>query len=89
MKKFFKIDGIKYAVSARKDGSQQVTRVAPYDDTEYHWAISNVEGTRWTIYRYSPGKEACTTDTNSCVEAAMVCKEFDNKYKLQRTSKGD
>ena len=33
----------KFAVNTLADGTVQVTRISPYDETEYHWASKSPE----------------------------------------------
>ena len=73
-----------YRVSDCKDGRKEISRVAPYDETEYHWAVSNQDGNRWTVYRHSPGRAVCTIGTDSPEEVAQVCKVNDDKLGLKR-----
>ena len=41
----------KFVVSIRDDGSTQVTRISPYDETEYHWALKSAGRNSWSILR--------------------------------------
>ena len=83
--KFKLADRSTYRVSNRKDERKEITRIAPYDETEYHWAISNQEGNRWTVYRYNPGRAVCTIETDSPGEVAQACKANDDALGLKRT----
>ena len=78
------IGNTRYTVSERKERFH-ITRVAPYDETEYHWAVSNQEGNRWTVYRHSPGRAAFTMGTDSAEEVARACKLNDDALGLKRT----
>lgn len=40
----------KFAVHTRQ-GVVQVTRVSPYDETEYHWASKSTASSHWRIIR--------------------------------------
>lgn len=40
-----------FAVRTDKIGGTQVTRVSPYDETEYHWASKSPDSNRWSIIR--------------------------------------
>ena len=40
---------IKFAVHTRADGAIQVTRISPYDETEYHWALKSAGRNFWSI----------------------------------------
>ena len=33
------------------DGTLQVTRISPYDETEYHWALKSPGRNHWCIIR--------------------------------------
>lgn len=41
----------KFAVRTLKDGAVQVTRITPYDETEYHWASKSAGRNFWSIIR--------------------------------------
>ena len=41
----------KFAVQTRNDGGIQVTRISPYDETEYHWALKSAGRNFWSIIR--------------------------------------
>jgi len=41
----------KFAVHTRADGAIQVTRISPYDETEYHWALKSAGRNFWSILR--------------------------------------
>ena len=41
----------KFAVRIRDDGGTQVTRISPYDETEYHWALKSAGQNHWRIIR--------------------------------------
>ena len=41
----------KFAVQTRQDGALQVTRITPYDETEYHWALKSAGRNFWSIIR--------------------------------------
>ena len=41
----------KFAVRIRDDGGTQVTRISPYDETEYHWALKSAGRNHWRILR--------------------------------------
>lgn len=44
-------DPFKFAVHTLADGTVQVTRISPYDETEYHWASKSPERNHWRIIR--------------------------------------
>lgn len=41
----------RFAVHESADGSLQVTRISPYDETEYHWAAKAANRNHWRIIR--------------------------------------
>ena len=41
----------KFAVNTLADGAVQVTRISPYDETEYHWASKSPRRNHWRIIR--------------------------------------
>ena len=41
----------KFAVHTLADGAVQVTRISPYDETEYHWASKSADRNFWSIIR--------------------------------------
>lgn len=41
----------KFAVHTLTDGAVQVTRISPYDETEYHWALKSPGRNHWKIIR--------------------------------------
>ena len=41
----------KFAVHTLADGAVQVTRISPYDETEYHWASKSPGRNHWRIIR--------------------------------------
>ena len=41
----------KFAVHTLADGTVQVTRISPYDETEYHWALKSLGRKPWRIIR--------------------------------------
>lgn len=48
----------KFAVHILSDGAVQVTRISPYDETEYHWALKSPGRNHWRIIR-----NGCTVST--------------------------
>lgn len=46
-------DGFTYrfAVHEHEDGAMQITRISPYDETEYHWASKSPGCNHWRIIR--------------------------------------
>ena len=41
----------RFAVHTLTDGAVQVTRISPYDETEYHWALKSPGRNHWRIIR--------------------------------------
>ena len=41
----------KFAVHTLADGTVRVTRISPYDETEYHWASKSPGRNHWRIIR--------------------------------------
>lgn len=41
----------KFAVHILADGAVQITRISPYDETEYHWALKSPGRNHWRIIR--------------------------------------
>lgn len=48
----------KFAVHTLADGTVQVTRISPYDETEVHWALKSPGRNHWRIIR-----NGCTVST--------------------------
>ena len=48
----------KFAVHTLADGTVQVTRISPYDEAEYHWALKSPGRNHWRIIR-----NGCTVST--------------------------
>ncbi len=49
---------LKFAMHTLADGTVQVTRISPYDETEYHWASKSPDRNHWRIIR-----NGCTVST--------------------------
>ena len=79
------IDGTMYSVSG-KDGNRYIKRIAPYDETEYHWAYYDAGKNRWTIYLGNPGRARFAVGTDSVTEIAKACLANDKALGLKRTS---
>ena len=83
----------KFAVQTRNDGGIQVTRISPYDETEYHWALKsagrNVGSIIWngqkvlTVGSFIGGKPDEATETLSPEQIAYFLIEADIKAKLE------
>ena len=50
------IDRVKCSAKVYDDGSIWVSTHHPYDDADYHWAVSKDDGIGYKIYIHSPGK---------------------------------
>lgn len=46
----FEIEGQRFHVTDRGDGTLQVSSIHPYDNTDYHWALQASKSV-WHIYR--------------------------------------
>ena len=53
----------KFAVHTRADGAIQVTRISPYDETEYHWALKSAGRNFWSLLR--SGRKVSTSSATS------------------------
>lgn len=83
----------KFAVRIRDDGGIQVTRVSPYDETEYHWALKSVGQNFWSILRngrkvstigsFIGGKPDETAEPLSPEQIAYFLIEADQKANLE------
>ena len=40
-----------FSVHTKADGTLQVTRISPYDETDYHWAMKSPDCRIWHIIR--------------------------------------
>ncbi|GHV17009.1 hypothetical protein FACS18949_16820 [Clostridia bacterium] len=65
---------------------EQISRIAPYDETEYHWASRQVvgEGTAWQIYRRGI-LEATLAPDYTVEQVVDKLVEMDEAKKLTRT----
>ena len=77
------VDNTTYMLQNREDGNQQLTRITPYDETNYHWALSSHGGIKWQIIL-----DKKVVDTMYFAEpedVARVCKAWDGETKRHRT----
>ena len=84
---------LKFAVHTRPDGAVQVTRVSPYDETEYHWALKSAGRNFWSIIRngqkvstvgpFIGGKPDEAAEALSPEQIAYFLIEADIKAKLE------
>ena len=82
-----------FAVRTSPDGAIQVTRISPYDETEYHWALKSAGRNFWSIIRngqkvstvgpFIGGKPDEATETLSPEQIAYFLIEADIKAKLE------
>ena len=83
----------KFAVHTLADGTVQVTRISPYDETEYHWASKSSERNHWHIIRnghtvstvgaFIGGRPDETTEPLSPEQIAYFLIEADMKAHLE------
>ena len=83
----------KFAVRIRDDGGTQVTRISPYDETEYHWALKSAGRNFWsiilnghkvsTIGPFIGGKPDETSEALSPEQIAYFLIEADQKANLE------
>ena len=83
----------KFAVQTRQDGALQVTRISPYDETEYHWALKSAGRNFWSIIRngqkvstvgpFIGGKSDEAAEALSPEQIAYFLIEADIKAKLE------
>lgn len=83
----------KFAVHTLADGTVQVTRISPYDETEYHWASKSPGRNHWRIIRnrhtvstvgaFIGGKPDKTAEPLSSEQIAYFLIEADMKAHLE------
>ena len=83
----------KFAVHILADGAVQVTRISPYDETEYHWALKSAGQNFWSIIRngrkvstigpFIGGKPDETSESLSPEQIAYFLIEADMKAHLE------
>lgn len=83
----------KFAVHTLADGTVQVTRISPYDETEYHWALKSPGRNHWriihngrtvsTVGAFIGGKSDETADPLSPEQIAYFLIEADMKAHLE------
>lgn len=83
----------KFAVHTLADGTMQVTRISPYDETEYHWALKSPGRNHWCIIRngrtvstvgaFIGGKPDETAEPLSSEQIAYFLIEADMKAHLE------
>ena len=84
MRTTISIEKATYTLSERP-GYRQITRDAPYDETEYHWAFSNQAGTGWKVCKPVIRIAVRTVESDRPEEAARICLELDNAMGLTRS----
>jgi len=65
-------------------GAASISSIHPYDETEYHWAKQNTDGT-WTVYRDGKLITKLDSDDMTWGEVAEELLKLDKKAKLERT----
>lgn len=83
----------KFAVHTLADGTMQVTRISPYDETEYHWALKSPGRNHWKIIRngrtvstvgaFIGGKPDAVAEPLSPEQIAYFLIEADIKARLE------
>lgn len=83
----------KFAVHTLANGTVQVTRISPYDATEYHWALKSPGRNHWCIIRngrtvstvgaFSGGKPDEAAEPLSPEQIAYFLIEADMKAHLE------
>ena len=83
----------KFAVHTLLDGTMQVTRISPYDETEYHWASKSPGRNHWrivwnghtisTVGTFIGGKPDETAEPLSPEQIAYFLIEADMKAHLE------
>lgn len=73
----------KFACQPHPKGGWCVTRVSPYDETEYHWALSNQDASEWRILLN--GSTALRTTVSDPISVAILMIDLDRKAGLTPT----
>ena len=83
----------KFAVHTLADGTVQVTRISPYDETEDHWALKSPGRNHWRIIRnghtvstvgaFISGKRDAVAETLTPEQIAYFLIEADTKTHLE------
>lgn len=83
----------KFAVHILADGAVQVTRISPYDETEYHWALKSPGCNHWriihngrtvsTVGAFIGGKPDETAEPINAEQIAYFLLEADMKAHLE------
>lgn len=91
MKRYIKASNDEFVVDrqrffVRKDsaGANLIRSIHPYDETEYHWAKQNGNGT-WTVYRGGKLITKLDSDDMTWGEVAKELLRLDKEAKLRRT----
>lgn len=83
------VDGVKFSIyeytSGPKAGKVQISSLHPYDDAEYHWAVSKDSGKTFRIYINSPGQfvETFTNDSITYDKVMAKLNELDRAKKIK------
>ena len=75
------VKGTKYTCTVYDDGKVYVKSVHPYDEADYHWAVSYDEGNTFRIYIGNTGKPVEMIDDNTDDYSTVVNRlaELDKK----------
>lgn len=77
---------VKYSATEYDDGRIFITSHHPYDDSEYHWAMSKDGGNKFIIYINSPGQKVEIFESNPGAEYFDVVErlsELDKKSNIR------
>ena len=81
-------DGFTYrfAVHEHEDGAMRITRISPYDETEYHWASKSAGRAVWRIIRDRRivSRAGATGQELAPEEVAHLMLDADQKAHLDR-----
>lgn len=80
----FVVDRQRFSVHKDSAGANFIRSIHPYDETEYHWARQNKDGT-WTVYRDGKFITKLDSDDMTWGEVAKELLMLDRKAKLERT----
>jgi hypothetical protein len=83
------VDGTRFSIyhytTGPKAGKVQISSLHPYDDADYHWAVSKNNGTSFAIYIESPGKYVETFMNDSLTYDKVMARlnELDRAKKIK------
>lgn len=81
-REYLTVDRQKFVVKSGNITS--ISSIHPYDETEYHWAKQNADGT-WNIYRDGKFITKLDSDDMTWGEVAKELLRLDKEAKLERT----